>query len=805
VPRNSNAVVVKFLADTRGMQKGIDKVNGQLSGFSKAMKGVGVAVAGAFAVSKVTEFGKELVDLASNMEQVSGTSETLFGKASARKIQEWAEGAADALGLSEQAAISTANTFAVSGKAIGLTGDDLVQFTQELSVTAADLGAAFGTTEGAVTAIGAALRGEFDPLERYGIQLNATALSAYAAEQGISGAYATLDNATKQGIIAQAIKDQSDLLGVTGQFAREADTYANRIQVLNAKWDNLQTTLGELLLPTLVKVVDGLITLVDTAANLSDVLDRNKETIENVAIVTGVLAAAIAAYNAAAIASVASTIALTVKVNALGLAIVVAEKAQRLFNLAVKANPYIIAATAIATFVIETKRLTRAFIDARKEGKEFADIIKDEFNGIEDVLRISSVAASATGAVFYELGQDIGEALGTAATEVEEATSAAARATEGTWTDANGNIVGSTYQTAEGIADAYVQAANVAISAAEATRAAWVAGQNAANVAVSGTVLGAISQAGFEDARRGFDRSFDEVITPAIENAFEKGGRSGGSKAAKAAKEELVKIGKGAQEVFEGVQLYVGKRLQKVNAETARGYETQLSALKAATRAYEQVVQESADRVYEKLEEQRKQLSDTFLGFNLDDFVKVEGDTTFFDSEAFDKYFKDKTNLANRLGELVGKVDPIWIQQIAGMGVDSANATLNYLLGVDENGNIRATSAKSSMQTLVTHVDDVLAIPFAKTFEDIYREAESAGIAEAKKQLDKEADAFKKFTRKKLKTTIPVTVQYNADYTNAGPAYNGGRSRSTIQASTTIADIQAYERLNGSKWRQRVR
>ena len=82
----SNAVVVKFIADTRQMSKGIDKVNTQLGGFSKAMKGVGGAVAGAFAASKVVYFCKEIVSLSSQMEQVAGTAQTLFGPEAARRL-----------------------------------------------------------------------------------------------------------------------------------------------------------------------------------------------------------------------------------------------------------------------------------------------------------------------------------------------------------------------------------------------------------------------------------------------------------------------------------------------------------------------------------------------------------------------------------------------------------------------------------------------------------------------------------------------------------------------------------------------
>ena len=799
---SSNSVVVKFLADTSQMNKGIQKVNGQLSGFATAAKGIGVAIAGAFAVGKIADFGREVIDLASQMEQAAGATETLFGSGAAQKIDDWAKTTADAFGISSVAATEAANTFSVAGKAIGLSGDDLVDFSTNLVGISADLGAAFGDTEGAIRAIGSALRGEFDPLERYGIQLNATTLEAYAFEKGITTAYSSLDNATKQGLIAQYIQDQTDLLGITGQNAREQDTYAGKLARVQANFQDLQIAVGEKLLPVMVKLLDVALDLVNGFGALIDFLERFEGVIKDISIVVGVFTIAIVANKVAMTGASVATGIYSAAVLGLVRVIDLASAAQARFNAFVRANPYVIAATAIAGYIIWLKNLRGELRDVAEDTDNLIDLSKKQFKSWEDFLFFAPNAAAVAFVEIEKNWKNLTDSFEDGAKVQASAAERAAWDTEGHWSDANGNIVGSTYGTANAIADAYTKAANVAISAANATRAAWVAGQNAANVAVSGTVLSAISTAGFEDARNGFNRTFDEIITPAIENAFEKGGKSGGSKAREEAEKELVKIGKGWTGEFSFIDVYVGKRLQNVNSQLATEYQSRLSALREAQVNYEQVVTESVERVAEKLEETKKQMSETFLGFNLDDFVKVQEDgTTIFDSEAFDNYINDKNALATRLGGVVGQIPNLWIEQIAGMGPEAANATLDYLLGTDGNVSTQGTNAISKYQTLADNVYTNLSTPYAETMRKVYEEAEGAGILAAKKKVEDEAESFKEWSKKKLKHSIPVSVVYKADFSQAGPAYNGG-SRS---ASYTIRNIQDYERLNGTKWRDRVR
>jgi hypothetical protein len=314
------------------------------------------------------------------------------------------------------------------------------------------------------------LRGEFDPLERFGIQLNATTLQAYAFEQGITQAYSTLDNATKQGLIAKYIEEQTAALGITGQFARESETFAVKLQELSAKWENLQVAVGEKLLPALTALLDVIIDVVDAFSNLGEFLENNKDLIERIAVAVGVFTIAVIANKVAVGGAAIANGVYSAAVLGLVRAIDLATAAQARFNAMVRANPYVIAATAIAFWASETQNLTKKFIEARKEGKNLGDIVKDEFNGIEDVFRISAIAASATASQFYDWGRQVSSNWRDTQDEIVDATEDGADGIKGAWSPVMEQIVVINANAASRSAAAWVEAANIIGTAAEQTR-----------------------------------------------------------------------------------------------------------------------------------------------------------------------------------------------------------------------------------------------------------------------------------------------------------------------------------------------
>lgn len=250
----SRVLKLNILADTKELVKGLDKANSEVAGASSKMgdafKKVGIAVAaaaaaaGAFAI----KYGVDAVKAASDLSETVAKTGQIFG-ASAKQVEAFAATAASTLGQSKQQALDAASTFAVFGKSAGLAGDDLVKFSTDFVTLASDL-ASFNNTspEEAITAIGSALRGEAEPLRRYGVLLDDASLRQAALELGIVSTTKNALTPQQKVLAAQALiyKQTGD---AQGDFARTSDGLANSQRILTAQIENVKTTIGTALLP----------------------------------------------------------------------------------------------------------------------------------------------------------------------------------------------------------------------------------------------------------------------------------------------------------------------------------------------------------------------------------------------------------------------------------------------------------------------------------------------------------------------------------------------------------------------------
>ena len=245
--------------DNAGVRKAT-KAFDKLQGAAKASFGkiAGAAKVAATAVAGIGVVGVagalKAIDAASDLEEAISKAGVLFGDG-ADEIERFAEGAAKALGQSKQEAIDAAATFAIFGKSAGLAGDDLVGFSTDFVELASDL-ASFNNTspEDAVQAIGAALRGESEPLRRYGVLLNDATLKAEALALGIYDGEGALTAQQKVLAAEQAIYKQT--ADAQGDFARTSDGLANKQRILRAQLANVTTEIGSKLLPIALQIAN---------------------------------------------------------------------------------------------------------------------------------------------------------------------------------------------------------------------------------------------------------------------------------------------------------------------------------------------------------------------------------------------------------------------------------------------------------------------------------------------------------------------------------------------------------------------
>lgn len=234
--------------------------------FSEKAK-TALAAAGAALAAGTALFLKGSVDAASDLNETLSKTSVVLGDA-ASKVQAFADNAAGTLGMSKQAALDAASSFAVFGKSAGLAGDDLAGFSTNLTGLAADMASFSNTTpQQAIDALGAALRGESEPIRAYGVLLDDASLRQEALRQGLIQT-TTQALTPQQRVLAayQLILQQT--ADAQGDFARTSDGLANQQRILAAQFDNIKASVGTALLPALVAAAGALTPILDAFASL---------------------------------------------------------------------------------------------------------------------------------------------------------------------------------------------------------------------------------------------------------------------------------------------------------------------------------------------------------------------------------------------------------------------------------------------------------------------------------------------------------------------------------------------------------
>lgn len=224
------------------------------SSFGSVAKSIAAPIAAGVAGAGLFEFFKGAIDGASDLAETTSKVRVIFGGAS-KDVEKFATDSKRNILLTNQAAQDAAATFGVFGKSAGLTGGELAGFSTKLVGLASDLSSfANTTTDQAIEAIGAALRGEAEPIRAYGVLLDDASLRQEAFAQGL---IKTTKNAlTPQQRVLSAysliLKQTKD---AQGDAARTQDGFANSSRKLQKEISELQTQLGQKLLPALTEGV----------------------------------------------------------------------------------------------------------------------------------------------------------------------------------------------------------------------------------------------------------------------------------------------------------------------------------------------------------------------------------------------------------------------------------------------------------------------------------------------------------------------------------------------------------------------
>ena len=255
---SDGSIVIDTRIDTKGFQQGTVNMQAQFSKLASSAKKLGLAMAGAFGVSKLVQFGKEAIELGSDLKEVKNVVDVTFGSLNGT-IDKFSKNAIKQFGLSELSAKQYASTMGAMLKSMGLTTDQAAAMSMQIAGLSGDM-ASFYNLSGndAFAKLRAGISGETEPLKQLGINLSVANLEQYALAQGITKTY---DAMTEQ---EKVLLRYNYLLSVTsdaqGDFARTSASWANQTKILSEQFNSLKATIGQ----GLINVLTPVLTVINT-------------------------------------------------------------------------------------------------------------------------------------------------------------------------------------------------------------------------------------------------------------------------------------------------------------------------------------------------------------------------------------------------------------------------------------------------------------------------------------------------------------------------------------------------------------
>lgn len=303
--RSSN-IVFDILANDKASQT-LDRITGKLDQQHRTLDALRVAGTAQFVALTAAAgiYAKHSIDNARDLIETRSMATVVFGD-QADAMQQWAEGAAASAGLSERAALDAAATFGDMFDQLGFGSVQAATTSRSVVQLAADLGSFKNLpTEDVLDRISAAMRGEYDSLQKLIPNINAARVQNEAL--AITGKKTVKELTEQDKVTATLAIINRDAANAQGDFARTSGDLANKQKQLAAANENVSAQLGEKLLPAALKV---------TTAGLEMVtwIDENQGAATALAITVGVLSTGIAvAANWQKIHATATTISTAVQ------------------------------------------------------------------------------------------------------------------------------------------------------------------------------------------------------------------------------------------------------------------------------------------------------------------------------------------------------------------------------------------------------------------------------------------------------------------------------------------------------------
>jgi hypothetical protein len=246
---------------------GLAAATRQLGAFGQAAGGlggtlgkVGAALASFGVAAKAVQFTKESIDSARDLERNLFSVKTIFDDF-APAIEKFTLNA-EALGLSQKDAAKASTFLGSVLKQSGFSMEFVTAETQKLVELGVDLAATYGyDVQEALLGMTALFRGEYDPIEKFGVAMKQSEINSELAARGLDKLEGSARRNAEQTIRLELLYQRA--ADATGAFRAQSGNLYVEQKKLQAAWENMQATVGTQLLPAMGGLVEVLKPLVD--------------------------------------------------------------------------------------------------------------------------------------------------------------------------------------------------------------------------------------------------------------------------------------------------------------------------------------------------------------------------------------------------------------------------------------------------------------------------------------------------------------------------------------------------------------
>lgn len=238
-----------------------DSVQGDVSrGFTSAFRGIGRTVAGLAATYGLGRLFEESITSASDLNESLNAVSVSFGdlgQGAVNQLNTIGESAATNMGLTQTQFNEAAVRFNAFSRAIAsASGANVIDTLEQITGRATDFASVMNLdVVEAQRLFQSGLAGETEPLRRFGIDISAARVEAYALSEGIASTYQELTESQKQMIRWQLILEQTNQM--QGDFANTSEMLANALRIAKAQIAEIGISFGAGLLPGLQAAVNG--------------------------------------------------------------------------------------------------------------------------------------------------------------------------------------------------------------------------------------------------------------------------------------------------------------------------------------------------------------------------------------------------------------------------------------------------------------------------------------------------------------------------------------------------------------------